>query len=238
MISGQMTAPRPGTPSRTRNGDRPRSPRHALQEAGEWPEVGLDVHGGRPDAAASRDLRDRFQVDPALGQARDQRAPAAVRRGARYARLAVERLEEAGHGGRRHTVDRGDDTTACIVLRHSHGDIWYCGGAQKRCSDLPALRGDSLLGSRHELVNRPTPIIHPERGLECRRIQTHDRRWPEQEPRLVGRRQRLEAHRRFHDFFPMPRPALGNLAPGNYVPIVTASEAENVDLVAAYVETN
>jgi hypothetical protein len=76
---------------------RPRSPRHVLQDAGESPRVGLDVHGGRPDAAVPRDLRDRLQVDPALDQARDQRAPAAVRRGARYARLAVERLEEAGH---------------------------------------------------------------------------------------------------------------------------------------------
>jgi hypothetical protein len=42
-----------------------RSPRHVLQDAGESPRVGLDVHGSRPDAAVPRDLRDRLQVDPA-----------------------------------------------------------------------------------------------------------------------------------------------------------------------------
>src|SRR5258708_895324 len=34
----------------------------------------------------------------------------------------------------------------------------------------------------------------------------------------------------------MPKPALRNLSLGNYVPIVTASEAEDVDLIAADVE--
>ena len=42
------------------NGDRPRSPRHVLQDAGEAPGVGLDVDGGRPDAAVARDLGDRL----------------------------------------------------------------------------------------------------------------------------------------------------------------------------------
>ncbi len=52
-----------------------RSPRHVLHDAAEPPRVGLDVHGGRPaDAAMPRDLRGRLQVEPALGQARDERS--------------------------------------------------------------------------------------------------------------------------------------------------------------------
>ena len=192
------------------------SERHVVQYPREPLRVGLDVHHRRPDRGVPRDLGDRLQVDAALGQPRDQRAPPAVRGRAGYPGLGVERLEEPRHRAGRHRAallaskqrrlrrpGAAEPVALAVLLQDApqrrRGHEHVARPAALRVAGLEVHHGPDLPGlvvhvgppqPRQLLGPQAQPERHRQRGLGARRVAAPRPGDAERVADLVGRQHR------------------------------------------------